>query len=87
MSLSMIVIVVVVIPVAIGVPAVSLHIPPAMTVLPAILPRFGQLMPRMLRLFALPSMLLCGFVQTMVCLADSFLAIIGLGAGCRPKQR
>ena len=85
--LSMIVVAIVIIPIAVRVPAVSFYVPPAMTVLPAILPRFRQFMPCMLGLFALPSMLLSGFVQTMIRFGDSFPAIIGPGAGRRQKQR
>ena len=82
----MIVVVIVIIPIAVRVPAVSFYVPPAMTVLPAILPRFRQFMPCMLGLFALPSMLLSGFVQTMIRFGDSFPAIIGPGAGRRQNQ-
>ena len=73
-------IVVVIVPIAVPVPAASFHIPPAMTMLPAVMPRFRQLVAGVRRLFALPSMPFGGFVQLVIGLDDSFLAIIGTGA-------
>ena len=73
-------IVVAIVPIAIGVPAASFHIPPAVAMLPAVMPRFRQFAPGMRRLFALPSMPFGGLVQLVIGLDDSFLAIIGPGA-------
>lgn len=82
----MVVIVVVVIPIAIGVPAVSFHVPPAVAMLPAIFASFAQFMARMLGLFAVPAMVFHGFVNAMVGAYDSLLAIVRFGAGRRYKQ-
>ena len=68
-------IVVVVIPIAIGMPAVVVFVPPAVPFLPAAFPRFMQFVPRMLRLPAVPAVMLLGFVQFVVRLGDAALAI------------
>ena len=78
-------IVVVIVPIAVGVPAASFRIPPAVTMLPAVMPRFRQFVPGMRRLFALPSMPFGGLVQLVIGLDDSFLAIIGPGARRQTK--
>jgi hypothetical protein len=76
-------IVIVVVPVALGAPAMFVFVPPAMVVVPAILARFAQLVPRMIRLLALASMMLDGFVKAMVRFGDSLLAIVVISAQSR----
>ena len=76
-------IVVVVIIVVLGVPAMTVFIPPAMTVSPAILARFVQFMTSVVCLLALPAMMLDGFMKTVIGLGDTPLAIILIGAQTR----
>lgn len=78
-------VVIVVVPIAIVVPAVSIFIPPTMIFPPATLACFTQFMARVVRLSAVPAVVLDGFVQPVVCLGDSPLTaavIIGVGARC-----
>jgi hypothetical protein len=76
-------IVIVIIPVVLGAPAMAVFIPPAMAAIPAILARFVQFMPRMVGLPTLASMMLDGFVKTMVSPGNSPLAIVVIGAQTR----
>jgi hypothetical protein len=81
-------VVIVVIPIAIGVPTVAVFVPPAMAFSPAALTRFAQFMARVIRLPAVPAVVLDGFVQSMVRFEDTSLAtIVTLGgrAGCSRK--
>jgi len=59
-------IVVVVIPIAIGMPTVFVFVPPAMSAAPAILARLVQFMPGLISLFAFASMMLDGFMKMMI---------------------
>jgi hypothetical protein len=68
-------IVVVIIPIAIGTPAMAVFVPPAVPFVPAAFPRFVQFVPRMLRLLAVPAVMLHGFVDFVVRLGDAALAI------------
>jgi hypothetical protein len=68
-------IVVVVIPIAIGTPAVAVFVPPAVPFVPAAFPRVVQFVPRTVRLPAVPSVVLHGFVDFVVRLGDAALAI------------
>jgi len=74
LSHELVAIVVVVIPIAIGMPAVAVFVPPAVPFVPAALPRLVQFVPRMIRLLAVPSVVLLGFVQFVVRLGDPTLA-------------
>jgi len=69
-----VVIVVVIIPIAIGMPAMAIFVPPAVPFVPAVFSRFMQFVPRMLRLPAVPAVMLHGFVQFVVRLGDAALA-------------
>jgi len=71
-----IVVVIVVIPIVIGAPAVRIFIPPPTGVVPAMSTRFGEFMAPVLRFRALPSMLLDGFVKSVVRLGRAFLAFL-----------
>ena len=75
-------IMIVIVPVMFGAPTMAIFVPPPMTVVPAILARFAQLGARMIRLPALASMMLDGFVKTMVSLGNAVLAIV-IGAQTR----
>src|SRR5260370_36489942 len=82
---ELVAIVIVVIPIAIGMPAAAVFIPPAMPLVPAAFPRLVQFVPRMIRLPAVPSVILDGFVQPMIRLGDAPLALIvvvGRRSGC-----
>jgi hypothetical protein len=75
-------IVIVVIPIAIGVPAVAVFVPPTMALIPAALAGLVQIVPSVVSLPAVPAMVLYGFVQSVVRLGDTPLArIVALG-GC-----
>ena len=67
-------IVVVIIPVAIRVPAMPVFVPPPVCVCPAVLPRLMQLLPRVDCLPAIPPVVLGGFMQPMVRFRDPPLA-------------
>ncbi|PYU55672.1 MAG: hypothetical protein DMG56_25000, partial [Acidobacteria bacterium] len=60
---GLVTIMVMVIPIALGAPAVFVFIPPAVPLVPALLPGFMQLMPRTIRLSAVPAVMLHGFVE------------------------
>src|ERR1700687_54160 len=76
-------IVIVIIPVAVGAPTMLVFIPPAVRAAPATLTRFVQLMASFVRLAAVASMMLDGFMKTMIRLGDAFLAIVIIGAQTR----
>jgi hypothetical protein len=59
-------IVVVIIPIAVGVPAIAVHIPPFVFVRPAIFTCFVQFVPCVVRLLALISVMFHRFVQFVV---------------------
>ncbi len=67
-------VVIVIVPVTVAVPAVAVFIPPTMALSPAAFPRLMQFMPRMVRLPAVPTMMLDGFMQLVICLGDAPLA-------------
>jgi hypothetical protein len=70
------VIVVVIIKVVLGAPAMPVFIPPTVTVAPAVLACFVQFMTSVVRLLALSAMMLDGFMKTMIGLRDTSLAIV-----------
>jgi hypothetical protein len=65
--------VVALVPVVLGAPAMLVFIPPAMLLAPAMLARFVQLAPLMIRLPAVASMSLDGLVEFMVGVRDPAL--------------
>jgi hypothetical protein len=74
---ELVAIVIVVIPIALRVPAVAVFVPPTMALVPAVFPRFTQLVARTIRLLALPTVMLHGFVQFVVLrLGDAALATV-----------
>ncbi len=75
--------VIIIIPIAVGVPTMPVFIPPAMLDLPAALPRFVQFTAPVLGLLALVSMMLDGFVQLVVHARDASLTIVVIGAQAR----
>jgi len=74
-----VVVVIMVIPITIGVPAVGIFVPPAVLVLIAISASFREFVAPVLGLLTLPAMVFDRLVQLMVCLLDALLAIL-LGA-------
>jgi len=80
-------IVVVVIPIAIGMPAVAVFVPPAMPLIPAAFPRFTQLVTSMFRLAAIPAVMFRGFVKLVVRLGDSSLTTMVVLGGCAGCSR
>jgi hypothetical protein len=76
-----IVVVIVVIPIAIGMPPVAVFIPPAMSFVPAAFPRFMQFVARMIGLPAIPAVMLHGFMQFVIRLGDAPLALVVIFGG------
>jgi hypothetical protein len=79
----MLMIVVMIVPVALGAPAMPVFIPPAMPVLPTKFARFAQLVPGFVCLLALAPMMFDGFMKVMIRPGDSLLAIVVIGAQTR----
>ena len=80
-----IVVVIMIVPIAIGVPAVSIFIPPTMPLAPAAFAGFPQIAPGMLGLLAVGAVMLDGFVQIVVGLDDAPLTavvVVGQGRWC-----
>jgi hypothetical protein len=67
-------IVVMIIPVAVGMPTTAVFVPPPVGARPAVLTSLAQLVPRAFRLFTLPAVALGSFVQAMVGFCDAPLA-------------
>jgi len=67
-------IVIVVIPIAVGMPTVAVFVPPAVPLIPAAFPRLVQFVPGMIGLSAVPAMVLHGFMQSVIRLGDAALA-------------
>ena len=65
---------IVVIPIAIGMPAVAVFVPPAMALIPAAFACFAQFMTRTIRLPAVPAVMFHGFVEFVVRLDNAPLA-------------
>src|SRR6266850_774986 len=81
-ELVAIVVVIVVIPIAIGVPATTVFIPPAVALVPAAFSRLVQIVASAVRLPAVPAMMLHGSVQFAIGFVDAALALIVTFGGC-----
>jgi hypothetical protein len=79
----MIAVVIVVVPVAIGMPTMLVFIPPTMSAAPAIFARFVQFAPSLIRLFAFAPMTLDGFMKMMIRPRNAPLASVVIGAQTR----
>ena len=77
------VVVIVVIPVALGAPTMLVFIPPTMIMAPAVVARLAQFASRMVRLLALAPMVLDRFMEMMIRFRDSLLATVFTGAQTR----
>src|SRR5204862_6014740 len=82
---GLVTIMVMVIPIALGAPAVFVFIPPAVPLVPALLPGFMQLMPRTMRLSAVPSVMLHGCVEFVVRVGSAALASMVVFGGGRTR--
>ena len=77
-----------VVPVAISMPAVAVFVPPTMSLTPAAFSRLAQFVPRTIRLLAVPTMVLDGFVQFVIRLDDAALtAGVVIGACTRRSSK
>jgi hypothetical protein len=76
-----------VIPITVGMPAVAVFVPPTVPLVPAAFPRFAQFVPRMVRLPAVPAVIFDSFVQPVVRLGDAALATIIVIGGCPRRSR
>jgi hypothetical protein len=74
-----VVIMVVIVPITLVVPAMAVFIPPAVGMFPAVRAGFGQFVTPMLGFRTVPTMVFHGFVQLVICVRGTFLAFI-LGA-------
>jgi hypothetical protein len=72
--------VIIIIPIAVGMPTMPVFIPPSMLYPPAALPRLVQFMAPLHGLFALVSVMPDGFVQLVVHARDASLTIVLIGA-------
>ena len=66
---------VVIVPIAIAVPPTVIFVPPLVVSLPAILASFPQFVPRVLRLRAVPTMVLHRFVNLVIGFRQAMLAL------------
>jgi len=79
-----IMVVVMIVPITFGVPAMPVFVPPAVVVFPAVGASFSEFMPPTFRLRTLPTVVLDGFVKFVVCLGGALLTVVGThhrGAG------
>jgi hypothetical protein len=74
---------VVVVPVVVRAPSVGFDVPPSVTVIPTIFPRFVQFVTRMFGLAAVPTVMFDRFVEVMICLFGSVLAFRLVGTDTR----
>ena len=75
-----IVIMVMIVPVALGVPAVFVRIPPSVTVVPAPLAGVMEFVAGAVGFRTVPSMMLSGFVKPVIGPVNALLAVVGQGA-------
>jgi hypothetical protein len=82
-------VVIVIVPVAVSVPAMVVFIPPFVSVGPAILARFAEVVAGAFGLFAVPSVMFGGFVDAMVGASHAVLAFAFIGAesGCAYEEK
>ena len=71
-----IVVVIVIVPITIGMPAVRIFIPPAVVVFIAVGAGFPEFVPPVFGFRALHAVVLDGFMKFVVCLGDALLTIL-----------
>ena len=81
---ELVAVVIAIVPISIAVPAAAVFVPPPMVLAPAAFAGFPQLMARVIRLPAIPAMMLNGFVQLAVGFVDAPLAMIVVVSGVGP---
>jgi hypothetical protein len=79
---QLVAIVVVIIPIAFGMPAVAVFVPPTMPLIPAAFARLVQIVARTIGLPAVPAVMLHGLVESVVRFGDTPLASIVAFGGC-----
>jgi hypothetical protein len=65
---------VVIVPIAVGMPAALMFVPPPVVGAPAMLASLVQLVARVFRLFAVPAVMLHGFVEPVIGFCQTMLA-------------
>jgi hypothetical protein len=87
--ICLVAVVIVVVPIAIRAPAVTVFIPPAMAVFPTPGPRFGKLMAILGGLRAIPTMMLGGFMEFVIRAGNALLAVVvrAQRSGAREEER
>ena|ERR1700730_3249122 len=78
--------VIVIVPIVLAVPAVTVFIPPTVTVVPAVSSGIGEFVAGMIRLRTPPPVMLDGFVNTVVGPRNALLAIIRRCLGNSDEQ-
>jgi hypothetical protein len=79
-------IMVMIVPVAIGVPAMAVFIPPFVVPAPASLAGLMQVVARVVRLLAVPAMMFNSFVEPVIGLGNATLAVIVIGDSARSSS-
>ena len=82
-SSRLVAVVIVIVPVMVIMPAAAVFIPPTVVQVPAAFACFPQFMSSMVRLPAVPTVMLDGFVESMIRLHDSPLTMIVIGESSR----
>jgi hypothetical protein len=80
-------VVIVIIPIVVGVPAALIFVPPAVAVFPAVRACFAEFVAPVFRFGALPAMVLDGFVKLVVSPGDALLAVVCPDAGGAGKEK
>ena len=77
-------VVIMIVPVTFGTPALRIFVPPFVFRVPTMLSGFLKFVACVIRLLALAAMMLNGFVKIVICLGNSLLAIVVI---CRSTRR
>ena len=79
-------VVIVIIPIVFGAPAVSIFVPPAVAVLPAVGACFRKFMAPVLGLRTLRAVVIDGLMKLVVRFSGAFLAVVGAHDSCTCKN-
>jgi hypothetical protein len=82
-----IMVVIVIVPIVLSVPAVSVFIPPTVTVVPAVSPGFGEFVAGMICFLTPPPVMLNGFMNAVIGFRNAPLAIIRRCLGNGDEER
>jgi len=80
------VVVIVIIPIVFGAPAVSIFVPPAVAVLPAVGACFRKFVAPVLGLRTLPAVVLDGLMKLVVRFSGAFMAVVRAHDSCTCKK-